>query len=218
MKNVRFSYILVICGMVYGGVIMPSVLAGDFDSWQSRININIQNNYTVNMNNATLRINLARELPDFNKSDFYNNGSDIRFVDINGNNLTSFVEHPWKPDELFAVVWVNNFTILPNSNASLIMYYSNPNIVFTERPYDIIYENFTGDSTTQLGGWSGNVQFDGGTYFSANRSLKLHNDDASITPPQNASLNYSIEFYFYGQADNRGLQQGATNNIMVWES
>ena len=65
--------------------------------WQFKQDITIQNNFSIDMVNAPIRINLARELPSFNKNDFASNGEDIRFKE-NDTELLSFVEL-WKPDE-----------------------------------------------------------------------------------------------------------------------
>jgi hypothetical protein len=198
------------------------------------VNITLENIYDVNMINASIRMNLARDLEYFDEDKFADAGSGIRFTDDNGVVLNSFVEH-WKPKERLAIVWFNT-SILAKSNKTVYLTYGNESL---EPKNDnlgsmLSWENFS--SGNAPGGWSatndsGGDGLAGFDYDSATVNLNgsfaayfwcagigIDCDDASVFPVLPPSTNYTIDFWFYsvGTVDNGYFFDGAT--FLQWQN
>ncbi len=156
-----------------------------FSTWKYRSEIILQNNYSINMDEIPVRINVIKDLPDFDTANFKNDGSDIRFTDNQNNNLTSFVEI-WNEVDEQTIVWVN-VTIPSDSNITIFMYYANDNAK-AKNIYDgyMGYENFTAGTTPQ--NWTLRNTGPGVAKFNEPFGINTYGTDITGVPPQQ---NYS---------------------------
>lgn len=205
------------------------VEAGNFDAWSTQVNIIIQNNFSIDMNNAPIRINLARDLSTFDKDNFEPNGEDIRFVDGTGNNLSSFVEFWSTGDNESAIVWVG-VTIPAESNVTIALFHGNAGVNdVADFSFMDLYQNFTSGTTPS--GWllsqdnNGAAGFDNASSpfsspFSAYVTCEATDcDNANFNPPLPPSTNYTVDFYYWVSptdlADNTYWHD--SNNIFRWD-
>ncbi len=210
------------------GLFTVNAGADDYAAWGGEINITLQNNFSNDMTNASVRMNLARDLELFDENDFAVEGADIRFLDADRNNLSSFVEH-WKPKEKLAIVWFNA-TIPANSNITIYLKYGNPNAPPKNDALDFMvsWENFTsGDPPTgwinSTSGW-GRAGFNEPEGFNGNYAafvecwgLGIECDYGRFHPVLPPSTNYIYDFYFRTSSvvDNAYLYDGF--GIMGWQ-
>ena len=203
--------------------LLTVIEADDFAAWNNQTLISILNNFSVDWVNASIRLNLVKDKPNFNFSDFNPDGSDVRIVDnATKSNITSFVEK-WNKSENTAIVWFN-ISIPSKTNKSVLMYFNNSNAPpRNEYPF-MAFENFTSGNTPS--GWqkAGVAGFNNITnpftppynaYFTSGVDGNNFNP---ILPPQ---TNYTVDYYFYAVdalLDNGYWSDGNDGSPFRWET
>lgn len=109
-----------------------------------------QRDIYIKENSGTLltdyQVLIEMETTDF-PGETQSGGKDIRFVDINGNELNYWIEN-WDHESMDAKVWVNVSEIPGNGDAKIKMYYGNPSAISSSNgaaTFDF-FEGFDGTS------------------------------------------------------------------------
>ena len=219
----------------------------DFVDWKNRANITISNNYSITMVNVPIRINVKQVLNNLTNGDYNSfapNGSDIRFTDIEGVNISSFVEiwnENLQPTNLsnLSIVWIN-ISISNASNKSVLMYYNNNNSIAR---YDLNvsmfqYENFTRINDILPDGWNDQNSNNVCSYsdivvtpltepYSACFASSGSGSPVILNPiSPRPSGNYTIEFYSYFPSPDRVNDDDryfediskSANSVIQWQA
>ncbi|OFV98267.1 MAG: hypothetical protein A3H28_08055 [Acidobacteria bacterium RIFCSPLOWO2_02_FULL_61_28] len=209
----------------------------DLAEWQQRRSFVLRNSNPFEMARAPLRLNLSTDLPGFSEADFSPGGADVRFADLLGNVLPSFVEF-WDPAAGLAVVWVA-VDLSPGDN-TILLYFQNPNAPPRDAhdAFMLTYEPFS--NGTEPAGWLHKTcgpsycqESDVGYDRPGFRSFAAYidqfpggssNDGYEIVPPSDTldpTANYTIDFYVWtnpiSRARNAPPNTQGTHNIYFFD-
>ena len=181
-------------------IIIPTALSLEWSSdlldWDFRNEINVQNNFSINMVGASIRISAVNDIQGFDASNFNSNGDDIVITDDANKNMSYFVEL-WNIQTGDTVIWFNA-SINANSNRSYFIYYGNSEAVKLAENTNFMsdYQNLTSNVCPQ--GWvCTNLFFDTTDPISPDFSMGISDGgDRFFSPVLPPSSNYTIDFYY----------------------
>jgi uncharacterized repeat protein (TIGR01451 family) len=121
---------IIACGLIF--LCLLSLTAGitsavsnfDGNNWNYYREIPVKENSGMPLNNYQILITLKSANFDFTKA--RSDGSDIRFTDATGNEMSYWIEE-WNVESRNAKVWVNVPFIPANGESTITMYYGNEN-------------------------------------------------------------------------------------------
>lgn len=113
---------------------ISSVIFSGFADWQYYREIIITNPNPYNYSNIQVKIVLDSSNFDFTKVN--SDGSDLRFIDENLNQLYYWIQE-WDPVSEYGVVWVKIPYIQANSSVKIYMLYGNPSATFDPEYYGL---------------------------------------------------------------------------------
>ena len=190
-----------------------------FTEWNCRHKLTLRNNNSVDMNSAPVRLNVIRELQDFDSAQFNYDGSDIRFADVSGKQIASFVDI-WNEGNAQGVVWLNA-SLPKNSDIEVYMYHCNLNsTAYINTGFMSVSEDFKNGLAPagwKVNGYSG-FNFADNTFtkpYSAYVNSLINNN--YINPPLPPEYNYTVDFYSYAGDSNKVYWMSGGTSILRWQ-